>query len=53
MQLRPEQAAALDSWIASQPEPRPSRSKAARTAIEDWLVGQGLLKHREDPEGAN
>jgi hypothetical protein len=23
-----------------------------REALRDWLTGQGLLKHRDDPEGA-
>jgi Arc/MetJ-type ribon-helix-helix transcriptional regulator len=49
----PELTHALDAWIASQPEPRPSRSEAIRYALRDWLIGLGLLKHREDPEGAN
>ena len=43
----------LDTWIAGQPEPRPSRSEAIRRALRDWLVGQGVLKQHEDPEGAN
>ena len=49
----PQLLAALDMWIARQPEPRPTRSEAVKLILEDWLVGQGLLKHREDPEGAN
>jgi Arc/MetJ-type ribon-helix-helix transcriptional regulator len=44
---------ALDAWINQQPEPRPSRSEAIRRALADWLSGLGLLKHRDDPEGAN
>ncbi len=44
---------ALDAWIAAQPEPRPSRPEAIRLALKDWLTGLGLLKHRDDPEGAN
>jgi len=43
----------LDAWIAAQPEPRPSRPEAIRLALKDWLTGLGLLKHRDDPEGAN
>lgn len=27
----------LDAWIASQPEPKPSRPEAIRTALKDWL----------------
>jgi len=44
---------AVDTWIAAQPEPRPSRPEAIRLALKDWLTGLGLLKHRDDPEGAN
>jgi hypothetical protein len=43
----------IDAWIAAQPEPRPSRPEAIRLALKDWLTGLGLLKHRDDPEGAN
>jgi len=43
----------LDAWIAAQPEPRPSRPEAIRLALKDWLTGLGVLKHREDSEGAN
>ena len=43
----------VDAWIAAQPEPRPSRPEAIRLALKDWLTGLGLLKHRDDPEGAN
>lgn len=24
-----------------------------RFALTDWLTGQGYVRHREDPEGAN
>jgi Arc/MetJ-type ribon-helix-helix transcriptional regulator len=51
--LGPPTSDALDAWIVSQPEPRPSRSEAIRIALRDWLTGLGLLKHREDPEGAS
>ncbi len=50
--FRPEDVDALDAWIAAQPEPRPSRPEAIRLALKEWLTGLGLLKHREDPEGA-
>ncbi len=53
LRLYPELDAALDAWIATQPEPRPSRPEAIRLALKDWLTGLGLLKHRDDPEGAN
>ncbi len=44
---------AMDTWIAAQPEPRPSRPEAIRLALREWLTGLGLLRHRDDPEGAN
>lgn len=44
---------AFDAWIAQQPDPKPPRPEAIRMALKDWLTGMGLLKHREDPEGAN
>ena len=44
---------ALDAWRAAQPYPNPTRAEAGRVALKDWLTGMGLLKHREDPEGAN
>ncbi len=53
VRLLPPIADALDAWIAAQPEPRPSRPEAIRTALKDWLTGLGFLKHRDDPEGAN
>ena len=39
--------------MAVQPDPKPSRPEAIRVALKDWLTGMGLLKHREDPAGAN
>jgi len=41
---------ALDTWIAAQPEPRPTRPEAVRLALKDWLTHQGLLPFMEDPE---
>jgi len=40
---------ALDAWRAAQPD-KPSRPEAIRFVLSDWLVGQGLLPFREDPE---
>ncbi len=37
---------AMDTWIAAQPEPRPSRPEAIRLALKDWLTGLGLLNGR-------
>jgi len=53
VRLLPPITTALDAWIAAQPEPRPSRPEAIRLALKDWLTGLGLLKHRDDLEGAN
>lgn len=51
--FRPEDVAALDAWIAAQPEPRPSRPEAIRLALKDWLTGLGYLPAGDDPEMAN
>ena len=32
--IRPEQAEALDAWIAAQPDPKPSRPEAIRQLIK-------------------
>ncbi len=53
VRVQPPDLTALDAWIAQQPDPKPSRPEAIRLAMKDWLTGMGLLKHREDPEGAN
>ena len=44
--------AALDTFISTQPDPKPSRPEAIRYLLRDSLAGLGLLKHREDPEGS-
>jgi len=51
--LYPKLNACLEAWIADQPEPKPSRPEVIRHARTDWLPGQGYVRHREDPEGAN
>lgn len=50
--MPPDELALLDRFIAEQ-QPDMSRPEALRYAFRDWAVGQGLLPHREDPEGAN
>jgi len=34
---------ALDSWIAEQPDPKPSRAEAIGLALMDWLVVMGRV----------
>ena len=53
VRMLPEQLRPLDAWIADQPDPKPTRTAAIRKAVDDWLTGQGYVRHREDPEGAN
>lgn len=52
VRIPPEELALLDRFIAEQ-RPDMSRPEALRYAFRDWAVSQGLLPHREDPEGAN
>ena len=40
LRLQPKQIAAIDSWIAQYPEPRPSRPEAIRRLLETALTGQ-------------
>lgn len=35
--LRPEQLARLDSWIANQPDPKPTRPEAIRRLLDERL----------------
>ena len=53
VRMHDPQLAALDAFVAAQPEPRPSRPEAIRYLLQDSLTGLGYLPHREDPEGAN
>ena len=46
-------ARALDAWIAAQPEPRPELPDAIAFGLRDWLIGMGLLAHREYPENTH
>jgi len=41
LQARPLDA--LDTWIAAQPEPRPSRPEAMRVIVADWMTAHGRL----------
>jgi len=52
VRLQPELLEPLDSWIAEQPEPRPSRPEAVRFALRDWLIGIGLISIKSDKSGA-
>lgn len=38
--MPPKQLAVLDHWIATQPEPRPTRPEAIRRLLADALEGQ-------------
>lgn len=38
--LRPEMAAAIDAWIARQPEPQPTRPEAIRRLVENGLASE-------------
>ena len=53
LRLYPDLEQALDAWIASQPDPKPTRPEAIRAALRDHLTSLGFIKHREDPEGVN
>ncbi len=50
VRLLPTLLTALDSWIAAQPEPRPTRPEAIRYALRDWLISHGLIKISNDRE---
>jgi hypothetical protein len=41
---------ALDGYIASQAEPRPTRPESIRKALKDWLIGLGLMSQYDDVE---
>jgi len=42
---------ALDRWIEAFPEPHPSRAEALVMALQDFLMGQGIIPYDEEPEG--
>lgn len=41
VRVPPEELAALDAWIARQPEPKPSRPEALRRLAAKGLAGDG------------
>ena len=53
VRLHPPQLAALDAYVAAQPEPRPSRPEAIRFLLRDSLAGLGFLPARDDPDMTN
>ena len=53
LRLPPDQLAPLDAWIETHPDPKPSRPEAVRLILKDWFIGNRLMPHKEDPEGAN
>ncbi|WP_374389313.1 hypothetical protein [Sandaracinobacter sp.] len=38
LRLQPDQLAALDAWIAAQPDPKPSRPEAVRRLLGEKLA---------------
>ena len=52
VRLQAPPLAALDAYVAAQPEPRPTRPEAIRFLLSDSLTGLGYLPHRDDPEMA-
>ena len=42
--MQPDPLAALDGYIAQQPEPKPSRPEMIRKILEDRLVHEGLIE---------
>jgi len=40
LRLYPEQEAALNAWIARQPDPKPSRADALRRLVEKGLEAE-------------
>ena len=44
VRIPPDQLAPLDAWIADQPDPKPSRPEAIRTAVTEHLKAKGYLK---------
>jgi hypothetical protein len=43
VRLYPDTLAAIDAFIAKQPEPRPTRPEAIRQALVEWLTAKGHL----------
>lgn len=41
---------ALDRWIEAFPEPRPNRAEALVMALQDFLMGQGVIPYDEEPD---
>ncbi|KAB2872620.1 MAG: hypothetical protein F9K43_07530 [Bauldia sp.] len=50
VRLQPDLLAALDTFIADQPEPTPTRPEAIRRLLQDHLIGLGILSIDYDPE---
>src|SRR3954469_21569177 len=48
VRLPPDQLAALDKFIAKQPEPKPTRPEAIRRMVAEHLSGVRLLPTRPD-----
>lgn len=44
VRVPPDLLADLDTWIAEQPDPKPSRPEAIRLLLADSLIGLGIRK---------
>ena len=42
---------ALDRWMEQLREPPPDRATALVWALQDFLIGQGVVPYDEEPEG--
>lgn len=43
VRVPPDLLSHLDTWIAEQPDPKPSRPEAIRIALRDWLISLGIM----------
>lgn len=48
VRMQPDLLADLDTWIAEQNDPKPSRPEAARLLLIDALIGMGIRKLKHD-----
>jgi hypothetical protein len=48
-----ELRAAIETWIAAQPDPKPTHADAVRFILRHWMKDQGLLTRAADSSRAN